>query len=59
MSLYAESLAVVHTPRDEDYAYVTLEAMLSHKAVLTCDDPGGPLKFALDGDTGLARRSRP
>ena len=58
VSLYAESLAVVYTPRDEDYGYVTLEAMLSHKAVLTCDDLGGPLEFVLDGEDGGYLRPR-
>ncbi|HEV2762240.1 MAG TPA: glycosyltransferase family 4 protein [Pyrinomonadaceae bacterium] len=51
--LFARSLAVVYTPFDEDYGYVTLEAMLSSKAVVTCADSGGPLEFVRDGETGL------
>ena len=51
-SLYARSLAVFFGPRDEDYGYVTLEAMLSHKPVITCTDSGGPLEFVVDGTTG-------
>jgi glycosyltransferase involved in cell wall biosynthesis len=51
--LYARSAAVVYTPFDEDLGYVTLEAMLSHKPVITCEDSGGTLEFVQDGITGL------
>ena len=51
--LYAESLAVVFPPYDEDYGYVTLEAMLSSKPVLTCSDSGGVLEFVEDTRTGF------
>ena len=40
-------------PFDEDYGYVTLEAMLSAKPVLTCTDSGGVLEFAEHGGTAL------
>jgi glycosyltransferase involved in cell wall biosynthesis len=50
--LYSRCLAVVYPPLDEDYGYVTLEAMLSRKAVVTCDDSGGVLEFLRDGETG-------
>jgi glycosyltransferase involved in cell wall biosynthesis len=49
---YANALAVFFGPEDEDYGYITLEAMLSGKPVLTCTDSGGPLDFVRDGDTG-------
>jgi len=52
-NLYAHSRAVIFTPVDEDYGYVTLEAMLSSKAVLTCTDSGGPLEFIQHGVNGL------
>ncbi|MCW1970786.1 MAG: glycosyltransferase family 4 protein [Anaerolineae bacterium] len=52
-NLYAQALAVLYPPYDEDFGYVTLEAMLSSKAVLTCADSGGPLEFVLDNQTGL------
>ena len=39
-------------PFDEDYGYVTLEAMLSAKPVITCSDSGGPLEFVVPGETG-------
>ncbi len=52
LALYAGCLAVLFAPLDEDYGYVTLEAMLCAKAVLTVEDAGGPLGFVLDGETG-------
>jgi len=50
---YAKALAVAYPPSDEDYGYVTLEAMLAAKPVLTCTDSGGPLEFVVDGETGF------
>src|SRR6185369_9809146 len=50
---YARALAVVYPPVDEDYGYVTLEAMLASKPVITCRDSGGPLEFVVDRETGL------
>ena len=51
-ALYARALAVFFGPEDEDYGYVTLEAMLSRKPVITCTDSGGPLEFVVDDETG-------
>lgn len=51
--LYARSLGVVFPPVDEDYGYVTLEAMLAGKPVVTCADSGGPLEFILGGENGV------
>ena len=51
--LYAGCLGVVFPPVDEDYGYVTLEAMLSAKPVITCSDSGGPLEFVIDRQTGV------
>ncbi|MEW5973243.1 MAG: glycosyltransferase family 4 protein [Pseudomonadota bacterium] len=53
LALYARSLAVFFGPFDEDLGYVTLEAMLASKPVLTCTDAGGPLEFVVDGETGF------
>lgn len=50
---YANCLAVFFGPYDEDYGYVTLEAMLSAKPVITCKDSGGPLEFVKDQETGF------
>jgi glycosyltransferase involved in cell wall biosynthesis len=51
--LYARSLAVLYPPIDEDYGYVTLEAMLAAKPVITCSDSGGPLEFVRHEETGI------
>ncbi len=51
--LYSRALAVVYPPLNEDYGYVTLEAMLSAKPVITCADSGGPLEFVRNELTGL------
>jgi glycosyltransferase involved in cell wall biosynthesis len=50
---YAKSIGVIYPPLDEDYGYVTLEAMLASKPVITCKDSGGTLEFVLDRITGL------
>jgi glycosyltransferase involved in cell wall biosynthesis len=52
ISLYAGCRAVVFAPFDEDYGYVTLEAFLSGKPVVTARDSGGPLEFVQDGVNG-------
>jgi glycosyltransferase involved in cell wall biosynthesis len=57
--LYARCLGVVFVPRDEDYGYITLEAMLSAKPVVTCTDSGGPLEFVRHGETGFICEPEP
>ena len=59
LALYAGCLAVVFPPLDEDYGYVTLEAMACAKAVLTTEDAGGPLDFIADGEQGLVCAPQP
>jgi glycosyltransferase involved in cell wall biosynthesis len=59
LSLYARCLGVLYVPLDEDYGYVTLEAMLASKPVITCTDSGGPLEFVVDGVTGFASPPTP
>jgi glycosyltransferase involved in cell wall biosynthesis len=56
---YAHALAVLFPPLDEDYGYVTLEAMLASKAVVSCSDSGGPLEFLLHEHTGLVAAAKP
>ncbi len=53
LPLYSGALAVVYVPFDEDYGYVTLEAFLSAKPVITCRDSGGTLEFVVDGTNGF------
>ena len=57
--MYAHALGVIYPPMDEDYGYVTLEAMLSSKPVVTCTDSGGPLEFVTHGRTGLITEPTP
>jgi glycosyltransferase involved in cell wall biosynthesis len=52
IELYAEALAVVYAPFDEDFGYVTLESFLARKPVITTTDAGGPLEFVIDGVNG-------
>ena len=54
---YARALGVIFPPINEDYGYVTLEAMLSSKPVITCVDSGGPLEFVRTNETGLVTES--
>ncbi|MBX7139016.1 MAG: glycosyltransferase family 4 protein [Oligoflexia bacterium] len=53
IELYAGALAVYYAPHNEDFGYVTLEALASGKAVVTAADSGGVLEFVKDGQTGL------
>ncbi len=52
VQLFAHALGIVYPPIDEDYGYVTLEAMLAAKPVITCTDSGGPLEFVIPNETG-------
>jgi glycosyltransferase involved in cell wall biosynthesis len=54
IGLYANALAVVYPPFDEDFGYVTLEAFLARKPVVTATDSGGPNEFVVDGVNGFA-----
>lgn len=53
IELYAHAIGVLYPPLDEDYGYVSLEAMLAAKPLITCTDSGGPLEFVVEGETGL------
>jgi len=59
VDLFAQARLVIVTADDEDYGYVTLEAFLSGKAVLTVRDAGGPLEFVEDGRTGIVTEPDP
>jgi glycosyltransferase involved in cell wall biosynthesis len=59
VDLYAGALAVAFPPYDEDYGYITLEAFLARKPVITTSDAGGPLEFVEDGVTGLVTEPSP
>jgi glycosyltransferase involved in cell wall biosynthesis len=59
VALYSKALAVLYAPYDEDYGYVTLEAFLSAKPVITATDSGGTLEFVRDGDNGFVCAPEP
>lgn len=53
IGLYARCLGVYNGVYDEDFGYITLEAFLASKPVLTFQDSGGPLEFVQDGVNGF------
>jgi glycosyltransferase involved in cell wall biosynthesis len=59
IGLYAGALAVVYPPFDEDFGYVTLEAFLARKPVVTCSDSGGPNEFVVHGVNGFVSSPDP
>jgi glycosyltransferase involved in cell wall biosynthesis len=59
LMLYANALAVLYPPFDEDFGYVTLEAFLARKPVVTAKDSGGPNEFVIDGVNGFSCEPAP
>jgi glycosyltransferase involved in cell wall biosynthesis len=59
VELYARCRAAYYAPLNEDYGYVTVEAFLSRKPVVTTTDAGGPLEFVTDGESGLVAEPTP
>lgn len=59
IDLYANALAVVYAPVDEDYGYITLQAFYAGKPVITAVDSGGVLEWVEDGVTGLVTDGSP
>ena len=56
--LYSRALAVPFVPLREDYGYVTIEAMLSGKPVVTASDSGEPARLIEHEQTGLVVEPR-
>jgi glycosyltransferase involved in cell wall biosynthesis len=56
---YAGALGVIYAPFDEDYGYVTLQAFLAKKPVITAADAGGVLEWVEDGVTGIVTDGTP
>jgi len=56
---YANAFAIFNAPFDEDYGYVTQEAFLSKKPVITTNDSGGVLEFVKNGENGYVCRPDP
>jgi len=59
LELYSRARGAYYAPLNEDYGYVTVEAFLSGKPVLTTSDAGGPLEFVTDGESGLVTAPDP
>jgi glycosyltransferase involved in cell wall biosynthesis len=59
VALFRDALAVVYAPHDEDYGYVTLQAFLAGKPVITASDSGGVLEWVEDGRTGIVTDGSP
>jgi len=57
--LYAGCLMVLFPSHDEDYGYITPEAMLSSKGVITLSDSGGALEFITHDETGCVLPPEP
>jgi glycosyltransferase involved in cell wall biosynthesis len=53
VDLMADAVAVLYSPLDEDYGYVTLQAFLAGVPVITAADSGGVLEWVTDGVTGF------
>jgi len=58
LTLLATARAAVYAPVNEDYGYVTLEAFLSGKTLVTTDDTGGVLEF-VTGENGFIAEPTP
>ncbi len=59
LELYARSMGVFYAPFNEDYGYVTLEAMASGKPVVTANDSGGTLEFVRHEENGFIAEPTP
>jgi glycosyltransferase involved in cell wall biosynthesis len=53
IDLYSSAAGVFFCPRDEDYGFITIEAFLSGKPVITALDSGGPTEFVVNRKTGF------
>ena len=59
LDLYARCQGVLFAPKDEDLGFITLEAFLSKKPVITTDSSGAVLEFVEDGATGHVAATDP
>jgi glycosyltransferase involved in cell wall biosynthesis len=59
VELYANALAILYIPYDEDYGLITVEAMMCGKPVITAIDSGGPNEFVRNGETGYSVQPTP
>ena len=59
VKLYQNAVAVLYAPVDEDFGYVTIQAFLAAKPVVTAKDSGGVLEWVEHGITGLVTDGSP
>ena len=59
ISHLARCRAVVFPPLNEDYGFVTVEAFMCGKPVITCHDSGGPSELVRDGENGFVTAPTP
>jgi glycosyltransferase involved in cell wall biosynthesis len=59
LDLYADALAIVFVPCEEDFGLVTLEAMNASKPVITTSDAGGTRELVRDAVTGYVTEAEP
>lgn len=59
LDLYANALAVLFLPKDEDFGYIAVEAMLSRKPVIVCADSGEPVRLVENGCSGYVVAPEP
>jgi len=59
VDLYSNALAICYLPFEEDYGYVTLEAMYSGKPVVVAADSGGAKEWIEDRSEGLIVEPEP
>jgi glycosyltransferase involved in cell wall biosynthesis len=50
---------VIFPPFNEDYGFVTVEAFMCGKPVITCTDSGGPAELVTDGASGFVTAPSP
>jgi len=50
---YARAGAVFFAPLNEDYGFVTVEAFMARKPVVTCHDSGGVTELVRNGESGF------
>jgi glycosyltransferase involved in cell wall biosynthesis len=55
----ARCRAVIFPPFNEDYGFVTVEAFMCGKPVITCHDSGGPAELVRDGESGFVTPPTP
>ena len=55
----ARCRAVIFPPFNEDYGFVTVEAFMCGKPVITCTDSGGPAELVRDGENGFVTAPTP